>query len=369
MTADPPPGLWIAANGTRALAATAQRWVTIPQTVRSCGTPIHLTVAIHYSPWRPLIRGLQQCRNRFVCPHCSWHLRTVLAQRWNHILTSFLDGDGDQPALMTLSLPAGPDERLDAVLSDLMAAWKRFHSLDTIEEFGSSSLYYAWALGVTVGSRDGPRPQINCFTLTAPVWNLDIDNTADTDDAALRVTDLWRQAAHATSGRSVPTTQVTYNYLTPETALPAVGYALGLGPHPYPDTTTHRDTLLGLALRAHLHNDRKAGRLLADTARRLTRRKSHQESARWKDTATFTNAVALDTNTIYQTIYTPDPEPVCVIRSGDYTRHKPAIDHWCDTTKNLSRPDFYQSFHDTIIIQCRIPPARLTEPPEPDQPA
>ena len=168
MTADPPPGLWIAANGTRALAATTQRWVTIPQTVRSCGTPIHLTVAIHYSPWRPLIRGLQQCRNRFVCPHCSWHLRTVLAQRWNHILTALFDIDVPL-AFVTLSLPARPDEHLDAVLSDLMAAWKRFRSLDAIELFGSSTFNFAWALGVTVGDRDGPRPQLNCFHTAAPV--------------------------------------------------------------------------------------------------------------------------------------------------------------------------------------------------------
>ena len=364
MTADPPPGLWIAANGTRALAATTQRWVTVPQTVRSCGTPIHLTVAVHYSPWRPLIRGLQQCRNRFVCPYCSWHLRVVLTRRWNHILTALFD-IGEPLALMTLSLPAGPDEHLDAVLSDLMAAWKRFRSLDTIEHFGSSSFIYAWALGVTVGDRDGPRPRLNCFTQPTPSWDRAPDYTAN------RVTDLWRQAAHATSGRSVPTTHVTYNYLTPESVPSAVGYALGLGPHPdlYPDTTTHGDTLLELALRAHLHNDRKAGRLLADTARRLTRRKSHQESARWKDTARFANAVALDANSIYETIYSPDPEPVCVIRSSDYTRHKPAIDHWCDTTKNLSRPDFYQSLRQLIIDQCRIHPARLTPPPEPDPPA
>ena len=349
--ANPAPGPWIEANGTRALAATTQKWVKHPTTVRRCGTPIHRTVTIHYSPRRPIIAGLQQCRNRFVCPHCSWHLRTVLAKRWNQVLTHM--STDYHPALMTLSLPTRPGEHLDTFLADLTAAWERYRSLDATEMFGASTFFYSWALEVIISDRYQPQPRLHCLTVPTPSWNADPRVVAD------RVTDLWLQAAHATTTRTISTTHAAHNYLTPETTQPALNHALGLDPSP--NTTTNGSTLLQLALRAHLGNNTRAGRLLAYSARRLTRRKSHAESNNWKKVATAINAVPLDANSIHETIYTPDPQHAYTIRSADYTQHKPAIDHWCDTTNNPTHTHFKNSLH-ALLNQTRIQPARIKQP-------
>ena len=59
------PGLWVKRYGTRALTATVQKWVEFPKSVRGCGLPLGPTVGVHYSPRRPVIRGVRQCRNRF----------------------------------------------------------------------------------------------------------------------------------------------------------------------------------------------------------------------------------------------------------------------------------------------------------------
>ena len=349
--ANPAPGPWIEENGTRALAATTQKWVKHPTTVRRCGTPIHRTVTIHYSPRRPIIMGLQQCRNRFVCPHCSWHLRVVLAQRWNQVLAHM--STDYRPAHVTLSVPTRPGEHLDAVLADLMAAWARYRSLDAIEVFAASTFFYSWALEVIISDRYQPQLRLHCLTVPTASWDRDPRVSAD------RVTDLWLQAAHATTTRTLSTTHVVHNYLTPETTQPALNHALGLVPSL--NTTSHGSTLLQLALRAHLNNDTKAGRLLAYSARRLTRRKSRAESTYWKQAARAINAVALDANSIYQTIYAPDPHHVFTIRSADYTRHKPVIDHWCDTTKNPTRTDFHAGLH-ALLNQTGIYPARIKQP-------
>lgn len=352
---NPAPGPWIETNGTRALTTTTQRWVKHPTSVRRCGTPIHRTVTIHYSPRRPIIMGLQQCRNRFVCPHCSWHLRVTLAQRWWRVLAHM--STDYHPALVTLSIPTRAKEHLGSALADLTATWQHYRSLDATEIFGSSTYIYAWALEIIIGGRHGPQPQINCLTVPTESWDPDPQVAAD------RVTDLWLQATHATTTRTPTPTNITHNYLTPETTQPALNHAVGLDRHPdlSPDRSTDGSTLLELALRAHLNNNTKAGRLLAQSARHLIRRKSYAESSNWKQTATTTNAVPLDANSIYQTIYTPHPQLAYTIRSADYTKHKPTIDHWTDTTNNPTRPQFQNSLH-TLLDQTHIQPTRIKLP-------
>ena len=86
MVGDEWPRGWIDANGTRMITAAVQRWVEVPEVVRSCGFPIGSRVSLHYSRRRVVIRGVRRCRNRFVCPDCSWHFRVALSERWGYVV-------------------------------------------------------------------------------------------------------------------------------------------------------------------------------------------------------------------------------------------------------------------------------------------
>ena len=112
------PGIWVKRYGTRALTATVQQWVEFPKSVRGCGLPLGPTVGVHYSPRRPVIRGLRQCRNRFVCPDCSWYFRVVLEARWRAILGELVYSSY-APGFVVLSVADTPGERLGTVVDDL----------------------------------------------------------------------------------------------------------------------------------------------------------------------------------------------------------------------------------------------------------
>ena len=221
------PGLWVKRYGTRALTATVQQWVESPKSVRGCGLPLGPTVGVHYSPRRPVIRGLRQCRNRFVCPDCSWYFRVVLEARWRAILGELVYSSY-APGFVVLSVADTGGERLGTVVGDLMAAWQRFRSLDGHAGYRAGTDSYAWALDVTVGDVSGRcYPRLHCFTCarSAP---------ADVDTEIERTAARWRRAVAATSGRSVPTGGFIFDYLTPYWLwLGVVAYALGI-PYSHP---------------------------------------------------------------------------------------------------------------------------------------
>ena len=359
------PGLWVKRYGTRALTATVQEWVEFPKSVRGCGLPLGPTVGVHYSPRRPVIRGLRQCRNRFVCPDCSWYFRVVLEARWRAILGELVYSSY-APGFVVLSVADTPGEPLGTVVDDLMAAWQRFRSLDGHAGYRAGTDSYAWALDVTVGDAPGRYyPRLHCFTCARSV-------PADVDTEIERTAARWRRAVAATSGRSVPTGGFIFDYLTPDWLwLGVVAYALGI-PYSHPGARlrreavesrfggphTSRSSLLQLALRAHLHNDRKAGRLLADTAVGLTHRPSHRDSKGWKRVATA-HAVDIDTDT--DTVFSlgrhAEPQPFCSIGSGDYLAHKAVIDRWCDITTDLDLADMRASLG-ALLDDCGIEPIR-----------
>ena len=358
------PGLWVERYGTRMLTATVQEWVKVPKSVRTCGFPIGSSIGVHYSPRRPVIRGLRQCRNRFVCPDCSWYFRLALETRWNAILVELIN-NWYAPAFVVLPIAQRPGEPLEGVLVDLMDGWQRFRSLDGHKDYRAGTGRYAWALGVTVGDAPGRyQLRLYCFTVVRPP-------PADPAAEVEYTTDLWCRALLATSGRSVSPSRIVVDYLTPYwLRRNVVSYALGLpyrhlGYQPdyelvenrYRRTDRSGSTLLDLALRAHLGDDTNAGRMLAQAAEGLTGRGSHWESTRWKQTATQIRAPNTDTDSIFTTIRSVEPQPFCTIGSGDYFEHKTAIDHWCDTTIRLFPADMRVSL-EALLAGYGIEPIR-----------
>ena len=319
--------------------------------------PLHRSVAVYYATRRPVVGGLRRCRNRFVCPHCSWCHRLGLAARWRVILDGFTDS-GLVPSFVVLSLSHNARTFLRVVLADLMAAWRRFRSFDETGLCRAGTDCYAWSLEVVVGGSAGPHPHLRCFTVR---WD-----PSESDPVAQEryITDLWFRTAKSTASRGVVRAAgVTHDYITEQTG-GLVDYSLGIPARSAVDQagyevryrhqrTGGEVTLLDLALRVHRNGDAPTGRLFAAAAADLHRRRSYAESKRWKNAAADPGVIAEPSVAAYAG--TTDPKPVCIVASSDYLAHKAAIEHWCDTTLSLTRPEFTESLR-SLLARCRIEP-------------
>ena len=349
-------GVWVEAHGTALFTSGVQRWVQTPVSVRTCGMPLRRSVAIYYATRRPVVGGVRRCRNRFVCPYCSWCQRLALAARWRVVLDGFTD-KGYVPSFVVLPLSLTARTPLRVVLADLMAAWKQFRAHDGEAWWRAGTECFAWSLDVVVGGPTGPHLYLRCFTVHR-------DSPKGATTQGRYIADLWFEAVESTKSSSVsPSGNVIHDYITGP-AGEIVDYSLGIPTRSATgrqrldaryrhQRTAAEMTLLDLALRVHLTGDTHTGRLLTAAASDLYRRHSYAESKLWKAAAAGYGHIIEPSEAAYTG--KTDPEPICVITSSDYLTNKTAIEHWTDTTMGLSQPELTESLQN-LLVRHRIKP-------------
>lgn len=113
--------------------------------------------------WHP--GNLRACRNRLVCPWCSWSYRLVQARAWAAVLDAAI-ADGCEAWLLVLTVRHEAGESLGDVRSDLMAGWQRWRQRRQVRRV---VMTWAWALDVVLGGPSGPHPHLNVLVLTRGV--------------------------------------------------------------------------------------------------------------------------------------------------------------------------------------------------------
>lgn len=137
--------------------------------LRGCGLPAQRWVPLQNSGTAWKARKLRQCRNRFLCPYCSWWFRRELADRTTDRTVELVEQRGGM-AYSVFSFSHRPGEQLGAVWPDLMASWRELGKMGRVR--GRPSLVKQLGLGgggvasvrfpdIVVGGPNGAHPHFN----------------------------------------------------------------------------------------------------------------------------------------------------------------------------------------------------------------
>lgn len=336
-------GAVLADGGYRLVCRAARHWVTDPASVASCGFPVPgvSVVPVHRvdaSAWS--IRSLRQCRNRFVCPYCSWWMRRAKADEADAVVRS-MRADGMTCGMMVLTLSHRLGESLRSVHGDLLDCWAAYRRERTVREYLDPCWF--WALDVVIGGPNGPHPHLNvlCAIIGQASGVVAVVDPAErlagiTGDRIVRLQDRWADVVKRETGwRAARRDDVGMTWVPSgeRDGAAVTAYAVGSNRSNSAGLEATDDrfrvsrsgvTPMELAVAAHLGSV-ECGRMLSDVARDLKGRRAFGSSSTWRARLDSLGISELAEDADAEAVYVEDT-PVFGIVSSDYQANRYAIE-------------------------------------------
>lgn len=295
-------GAMLSNGGYRQVGQTVRYWVAKPQGVRGCGVPVpgrgdylpvyKLKQEGSGGAWT--IRGLRQCRNRWVCPYCSWFFRLAKADECSKVAKTMMD-DGLHVGLMVLTFSHAQGEDLRVVVADAQAIWAQFRKDRLFKEV----LDPCWfrALDLTVNGFNGDHPHLNVIGALRDVpagvlGYVSPDGELvgyEQEPIILELNDRWRHVCRQVAGRGTSDHAFSWIGMNEENQTNLSKYAMkpqNIGfetmDNRYRRGSAKSCTLMELACAAFTGSD-AAGEKLAVCASELHRVRTYSASRAWSN--------------------------------------------------------------------------------------